>query len=251
MVHAIYPTISAIITSYNCADYIGDAIESVRRQTLRPAEIIVVDDGSTDKTRELVHALGGDIRYFHQGNSGEAAARNRGVALSRGETIAFLDADDAWLPEHLAVLSKRLIEDDAVSIVCGRARAFKDKDWTEAHAAGFGRPEAFLMSFGCALIRRQVFSLIGQVDVTMQHGVDLDWFLRCREQKVPIATIDDVVLLYRRHGQNMTRNFAAGREGLMLTVKQSLDRRRRNNMPAGSLPAWESLGRDKTGGVCR
>jgi glycosyltransferase involved in cell wall biosynthesis len=245
------PTISAIITSYNCAQYIGDAIESVRRQTVRPAEIIVVDDGSTDETRELVHALGGDIRYFHQGNSGEAAARNRGVAVSRGDTIAFLDADDAWLPDRLAVLSKRLIEGDAVSIVCGRARAFKDESWIAALAAGPGRPEAFLMSFGCALIRRHVFELIGEVDVAMQHCVDLDWFLRCREQKVPIATVDDVVLLYRRHERNMTRNFAAGREGLMLTVKQSLERRRRDNLPAGSLPAWESLGRDKAGGSCR
>lgn len=251
MTQAIYPAISAIITTYNCADYIGDAIESVRHQTMRPAEIIVVDDGSTDNTRELVRTLGADIRYFHHDNRGEARARNRGVTFAHGETIAFLDADDAWPPGRLAALSERLIEDDVLSIVCGRARAFKDESWTEALAAGPGRPEAFLMSFGCALIRRQVFTLIGQVDVTMQHGVDLDWFLRCREQKVPIATLNDVVLLYRRHGRNMTRNFAAGREGLMLTVKQSLERRRRNNMPAGSLPAWESLGRDKTGGSCR
>jgi glycosyltransferase involved in cell wall biosynthesis len=245
MTQAIYPAISAIITSYNCAGYIGDAVESVRRQTIRVAEIIVVDDGSTDNTNELVRALRADIRYFHQDNRGEAAARNRGVALARGETIAFLDADDAWPPGRLAALSARLIEDDAVSIACGRARAFRNEAWTDALASGPGRPEAFLMSFGCALICRQVFSGIGKVDVTMQHGVDLDWFLRCREQKVPIATIDDVVLLYRRHGQNMTQNFAAGREGLMRTVKQSLERRRRNNMAAEPLPAWQSLGRDK------
>ena len=99
---------------------------------------------------------------------------------------------------------------------------------------GPGRAEAFLMSFGCAFIRRQVFNLIGQVDVTMQHGVDLDWFLRCREQKVPIATIDDVVLLYRRHERNMTRNFVAGRDGLMRTVKAVAGcRRRKNNMASG------------------
>ncbi len=101
------------------------------------------------------------------------------------------------------------------------------------------------MSFGCALIRRHVFNLIGPVDVTLRHGEDLDWFLRCREQNVPIATIDDVVLLYRRHEQNMTRNFVAGRDGLMRTVKELLDRRRRNNNVAESLPAWENLGRDK------
>src|SRR5262249_57904262 len=102
MAQVIYPTISAIITTYNCADYIGDAIESVRQQTMRPAEIVVVDDGSTDNTRELVRALGADIRYFHHCNCGEARARNRGGTFARGETIAFLDADDAWPAGRLA-----------------------------------------------------------------------------------------------------------------------------------------------------
>ena len=223
MTQPVYPTISAVITAYNSAAFIRDAIESVLRQTIRPAEIIIVDDGSTDATLELVCALGMDIRYFYQDNRGGPAARNQGVALARGETIAFLDADDAWLPNRLADLSARIIEEDAVSIVCGRARAFKNEAWTEALESGPGRAEAFLMSFGCALIRRHVFNLIGPVDVTLRHGEDLDWFLRCREQKVPIATIDDVVLLYRRHEQNMTRNFVAGRDGLMRTVKELLD----------------------------
>ena len=86
------------------------------------------------------------------------------------------------------------------------------------------------MSFGCALIRREVFSLIGDLEVvSMLQSPDLDWFLRCREQNVAIATIDDVVLLYRRHERNMTRDVVAGREALMRTVRQSLDRRRNNN----------------------
>src|SRR5262249_56982308 len=102
MAQVIYPTISAIITTYNCADYIGDAIESVRQQTMRPAEIVVVDDGSTDNTRELVRALGADIRYFHHGNPGEARARNRGVTFARGGTSAFLDPAEPSPPRPLA-----------------------------------------------------------------------------------------------------------------------------------------------------
>ena len=238
-----YPTVSAIITAYNSADYVGDAIESARRQTMRPTEIIVVDDGSTDCTQALIRDLGEDIRYFYQDNRGEASARNRGIAVAVGEAIAFLDADDAWPPNRLATLSARLTEGGPFSIACGRARAFEKESWIEALSPGPGRPEAFLMSFGCALIRREVFRVIGHVDVTMQHGEDLDWFLRCREHKVPIVTIDDIVLLYRRHGQNMTRDFAAGREGLMRTVKQSLDRRRKANTVVESLPSWENLGR--------
>lgn len=238
-----YPTVSAIVTAYNSANYIGDAIESVRRQTMPPAEIIVVDDGSTDGTQAIIRGLGADIRYFYQDNGGEAGARNRGIALAHAEAVAFLDADDAWPPERLATLLARLTDGDSLSIVCGRVRAFEQEGWIEALSPGPERPEAFLMSFGCAVIRREVFRMIGDVDVTMQHGVDLDWFLRCREHKVPIATIDDIVLLYRRHGQNMTRDLAAGREGLMRTVKQSLDRRRKNSGIVESLPSWENLGR--------
>jgi hypothetical protein len=101
------------------------------------------------------------------------------------------------------------------------------------------------MSFGCALIRRAMFERIGKVDEAMRHGVDLDWFLRAREQNVPIVVIEDIVLLYRRHDQNMTRDVEAGREGLMRTVKQSLDRRRHSRQTVQSLPPWETLGRDR------
>jgi glycosyltransferase involved in cell wall biosynthesis len=237
--------ISAIITAYNSADYICDAIESVRRQTVRPSETIVVDDGSTDGTPERITGLGGDVRYFYEHNSGEAAARNRGIALSRGDLIAFLDADDCWPPGRLAALSACLKTNDSIRIACGRVRAFGNQPWTQALSSGPDLPEAFQMSFGCALIRRDVFDLIGDLDVTMRHGVDLDWFFRCRERKVPIKVIDDVVNLYRRHQHNMSLDVVAGREGLMRTVKQSLDRRRHGNMTAETLPPWERLGRDE------
>lgn len=139
----------------------------------------------------------------------------------------------------------RLTEKDFPGIVCGRARSFRSEAWTEALSSSPARPEAFLMSFGCAIIRQEVFSLIGGLDVTMPQSADLDWFLRCREQNVAIATIDGVVLLYRRHEQNMTRDVVAGREALMRTVRQSLDRRRKNSAVVESLASWESLGRGK------
>jgi glycosyltransferase involved in cell wall biosynthesis len=241
---SVQATISAIITAYNSADYICDAMESVRRQTVRPSEIIVVDDGSTDSTPERVAGFNGDIRYFYQQNSGEGAARNQGIALARGDLIAFLDADDCWPPARLATLSACLTANGSI-IACGRARAFANEPWTQALSAGPNRPEAFLMSFGCALIHRDIFDVIGDVDVTMRNCVDLDWFFRCRERKVPIKVIDDVVLLYRRHHHNVSLDVAAGREGLMRTVKQSLDRRRRGKMTTETLAPWESLGRDE------
>jgi glycosyltransferase involved in cell wall biosynthesis len=240
------PSVSAVITAYNSARFIADAVASIRAQRSPPTEIIIVDDGSTDGTNTIVRELGADIRYVWQPNGGEAAARNHGIALAQGDTVGFLDADDAWPGDRLEKLLPPL-EDPRADIVCGRARAFSEDQWTAAAAASAAdHREGFLMSFGCALIRRAVFERVGKVDETMRHGVDLDWFLRCREQNVPIVVIEDVVLLYRRHDQNMTRNIEAGREGLMRTVKQSLDRRRRGQETVQSLPQWETLGRDRS-----
>ena len=239
------PSVSAVITAYNSARFIADAIASIRSQRSAPDEIIVVDDGSTDGTDTIVKKLGTDIRYVWQANGGEASARNCGIALAQGDAIGFLDADDAWPSDRLEKLLRPL-QDPRTEIVCGRARTFSEGSWTTAAAASTtDRLEGFLMSFGCALIRRAMFERIGKVDEAMHHGVDLDWFLRAREQNVPIVVIEDIVLLYRRHDQNMTRDVDAGREGLMRTVKQSLDRRRHSRQTVQSLPPWETLGRDR------
>ncbi|NEQ23677.1 MAG: glycosyltransferase [Microcoleus sp. SIO2G3] len=103
------PRVSVVIPSYNCAAYIQEAVDSVLNQTYQSVEAIVVDDGSTDNTRELLEPYGASealhgnrIRYVYQQNRGVAAARNRAIHLARGELIALLDADDYFLPEKLA-----------------------------------------------------------------------------------------------------------------------------------------------------
>lgn len=240
-----YPSVSTVITAHNSARFIADAVASIRAQQLLPDEIFIIDDGSTDETGTIVKTLGTDIRYVFQTNRGEAAARNRGVAEAQSGVVAFLDADDAWPIDRLARLMQPL-HDSNIEIVCGRARAFSEVSWPTAATPRSDQPEGFMMSFGCAAIRHSVFERIGRVDELMHHGVDLDWFLRCREQAVPIVVIEDIVLLYRRHDKNMTLDIAAGRNGLMNTVKQSLDRRRRAEHTARSLPLWETLGRNRS-----
>ena len=93
--------VSVVIPTYNRATLIGPAIESVLRQTYPHIEIIVVDDGSTDRTREVVEAFGQPVRYVHQVNGGAASARNRGLREATGEFIALLDSDDQWFPWKL------------------------------------------------------------------------------------------------------------------------------------------------------
>ncbi|HEY5957340.1 MAG TPA: glycosyltransferase family A protein, partial [Polyangiaceae bacterium] len=96
------PKVTAVIPTYNRREYVQEAIDSIIAQTFRDYEIIVVDDGSTDGTREALPARYGErIRYLWQTNQGESAARNHALSLAMGQYIAFLDSDDLWLPDKL------------------------------------------------------------------------------------------------------------------------------------------------------
>src|SRR5689334_21096641 len=97
-------TISVVVPAYNAARTLPATAASIRAQTLQPLEVIVVDDGSADDTVAVAHALGlPGLRVVSQANAGHAAARNTGVAEARGRYVAFVDADDLWLPDKLAL----------------------------------------------------------------------------------------------------------------------------------------------------
>ena len=116
------PLVSVIVPSYNAARFLPEAIASVRRQHYEPLEILIVDDGSTDATPQLVPRLGADIRYFRKENAGVASARNVGLREARGEVIAFLDADDQWPDGKIGVQLARLEADPALEVVTGRTQ---------------------------------------------------------------------------------------------------------------------------------
>ncbi|HEX3110532.1 MAG TPA: glycosyltransferase family A protein, partial [Thermoanaerobaculia bacterium] len=111
-------SVSVVIPSYNYARYLGEAIDSALGQTLPPLEVIVVDDGSTDDTPAVLAAYGDRIRVLRQKNAGVAVARNSGIAAARGECVAFLDADDVWLPRKLE-LQIPLFTDSVGLVHCG------------------------------------------------------------------------------------------------------------------------------------
>jgi glycosyltransferase involved in cell wall biosynthesis len=100
---------SVVIPTYNRAKLIGSAINSVLEQSKQPAEIIVVDDGSTDDTTSVVKSFGDAVRYLPQRNSGSARARDHGIHHAQAEWVALLDSDDVWLPEHLASMESAII----------------------------------------------------------------------------------------------------------------------------------------------
>ena len=119
--------ISIIIPTYNYAQYICEAIESVLNQTYKDFEIIVVDDGSTDNTKEVIKPYLNKIKYIYQQNSGPSAARNRGIKEAKGEYIAFLDADDIWLAQKLELQIKFMEKEKEVGLIFSDMILFNEK----------------------------------------------------------------------------------------------------------------------------
>src|SRR5690349_13432849 len=97
------PLISVIVPVYNGSDFLSEAIDSIRQQMYGSIEIIVVDDGSTDSTPQIIESFANSIQSIRQDNAGPAAARNAGIRLAHGEVIGFLDADDLWPPDKLKI----------------------------------------------------------------------------------------------------------------------------------------------------
>lgn len=239
--------ISCIVPVYNGARYIAQAIDSILGQTYAPLEVIVVDDGSSDNTREVVAGFGSRVACLYQENAGPAAARNRGLAAARGEFIAFLDADDLWHAEKLQRQSALLAQR-------------RELDYCVAHVQNFWEPgmEAESRQFRdhrrsrplpgystqTLLSRRSLFDAIGSFNPDLGHSDDTDWFLRANEYGARGTLLPDVLTFRRLHPHNRSRMHAQNsREEYLRLVKENLDRRRRRMAPdrhTGIHPTRES-----------
>lgn len=227
--------ISVIMATYNHAHFIRAALMSILRQAYTPLEIIVVDDGSTDDTFAVIGALitetAAPIRYVQQANCGQAAALNCGLALARGEVIAFLDSDDLWpgdrLPAQLSFFAQRTApEAQPVGIVLGRKERFADGVVVDATQLAAANQRPVHYSLGSSLFARWVFDVVGPFDEKMGHSADWDWFARARESGISMVADPRVTVLGRTHGGNFTQNRAMVAQQTTNMVKKHLDRLR-------------------------
>lgn len=214
------PSISVVIPAYNAWQHLTECLESVFRQEVASAfEIIVVDDGSTDGTRDCLSAFP-SVVYLAQTNRGPAAARNAGIARSRGTFIAFLDADDLWPAGKLQKQIGMLQQHPDAAMCFGDCRQFEDKDpWPQTlfeenrqdvslWGAGPYLPEAYarlltanFITTGSVVVRRQVLEALGGFDASLRRVEDLELWLRLARRH-PILWCKDVCLLRRRHADN-------------------------------------------------
>lgn len=224
--------VSVVIPSYNYGRFIAEAIRSALGQTLVPSEIIVVDDGSVDDTAMVVAGFGEGVRYIRQENSGVCVARNRGVAESTGELIAFLDADDIWEPTKLEKQSAVFARDEHIGLVhCGMREFENDTGETIAmHTEGLEgdvadelllwEKPAVNVSGSAIIVSRESFDAVGGFDPRQKCGEDWDLCYRIA-RRYRVGFVVEPLVNYRRHGAAAHMNVSEMERGMELFYEKA------------------------------
>ncbi len=225
--------ISVIIVVKNGQKFLRAAIGSILRQTQQPYEIIVVDGHSTDRTASIARSYP-NVTFVPQRGHGLATARNMGIDRASGELIAFLDHDDLWDPEKLAIQSAEISNGREIQY-CYAYLRFISANFVADTVAPLGgypgyRPGSHIgRTPGTLVVRKSLFREVGRFNSDYAIGCDAEWFLRAQDLGIPCSCIPKVLLFKRLHSTNLSRNISVNRREIFMIVKQSLDRRRRPN----------------------
>lgn len=220
------PTHSVIMPVLNGDKFIAEALGSALVQLAQDDEIIVIDNGSTDDTIALVERYPDQrVRLIHEAKPGPAAARNAGLREVRGIFVSMLDCDDLWPAGRLAALMPLLEADESYDAALGRLRvrfdAGVDPDYVKMDGA---IADALLL--GTLVFRRSFLERLEPFDETLTFAEDSDYLLRARQLGIRLATVEDDVLLYRRHETNMTRNRVDSTRGTFMALARHIARQR-------------------------
>lgn len=238
------PLVTVVIAAYNAERFLRQAVGSALRQTWPAIEVIVVDDGSSDATPALLEPYRKlpDFRYLRQDNAGQAAARNHGARVARGEYLAFLDADDWWADEKIALQMAVMQRDPGTGAVYSRMA------WVDEDGRLIGEPEdrlyrgrisgpLFVKNFvgvSTVLVRRGLFELAGGFDESLRKCEDYDLWLRL-STRCRFDFVDRPLLYYRKWpgqmSQDVTDQYRTGQRVMARFLREQpgyVDRRSRN-----------------------
>jgi glycosyltransferase involved in cell wall biosynthesis len=190
------PQVSCIVPAYNAQAYLRQTLESVLAQSGAELEVIVVDDGSVDRTAKIAASFGQQIQFISQANAGVTAARNRGLDQARGEYIAFMDADDLCRPNKLALQLAAFAADPNLEMCAGHVQNFSgDLNNVGEPIPGYNTD---------MLIRRDLFDRIGYFKPALHHAARLEWMLRARAARTIEHLLPEVLIYRRLHSNNMS-----------------------------------------------
>lgn len=234
------PRISCIVPVHNGAAFISQALGSILAQQGARLEIIVVDDGSSDGSGDLASTFDGVIVH-RQPQGGVAAARNAGLALATGDFVAFLDADDLWLPGKLSAQLAALGDADYAITKVRHVKTNPDGRLPPDMGAGTGE-EKLGQLMQCLLARRSAFDRVGPLDTRTTTRADQDWFLRATEAGLRHVVVDEVLTIRRIHGGNhsLLHNRSV-HDDFLAIAKRALERKRQAGLAIVDtpLPAFE------------
>lgn len=204
------PLVTVIVPAFNASAYIEETLNSILCQTHGNCETIVIDDGSTDTTVDIVSTYGQKIRLVKQDNKGAAAARNRGAHEARGEWLAFLDADDLWAPskleKQLSSLGSRGWCYTDTEFIGGANNGLRDSHFTTKYQGNVLEQlvQGNFISTSTVLIKRDIFEATGGFDESLRSIQDWEFWTRVAEQH-PIAYVDEPLTRYRVHPSSTSR----------------------------------------------
>jgi glycosyltransferase involved in cell wall biosynthesis len=226
------PAVSVIIPTYNYARFLAEAVDSVLCQTFGDLEVIIVDDGSTDNTPDVVRPYLSDerIRYIRQENKGLSAARNTGIRAARGEFIALLDADDVWLPSKLEKQVHLIGESDDFGLVYCRGEFIGEKG---EPLPGIDLPHKEQPTYrdlmyhsltipSCVVTRKRIFDEVGLFDETLTSIEDANMWIRIlRHHKS--AYVNEVLVRIRKHMKSLQTDLSNMERNLLLHVQKCIE----------------------------
>ncbi|MEZ0148364.1 MAG: glycosyltransferase family 2 protein [Candidatus Reddybacter sp.] len=234
--------ISAVVPTYNNAKYIEDAINSILAQTHPVDEIIIIDDGSSDDTEALIDTIAkktNGIIYIKQHNQGPSSARNRGIAAAGGDWLAFLDADDLWTPEKIALQIEALKKEPQLKLIAADMNEIDQQGTPILESVlakhqlldkfqglgGKAVPNALaalltknFIPTGTVLIERASLEAAGGFNTNIRFGEDLELWAKIAADH-PISCLPQVMMCRRQHGNNATQNTVLMLEGLVEVMR--------------------------------
>lgn len=213
------PAVSVIIATYNRASYLRETIDSILDQRFQNFELIVVDDGSTDETREIVASYGPRVQFLYQENRGPSVARNLGVRHAKAEWLSFQDSDDVCLTNHLEALCGHIDKRSDLAMVFangnymggpvhGRDTLIPMAKSRRLAEKGIRLEDIFdksIVRLQAALVSKRCYDAVGGHDEELRISMDLDLAFRLFS-RYPIAYIDEIVFSYRKHSGNSSGN---------------------------------------------
>ncbi len=224
-----HPLVSVIIPAYNCDRYLAEAVESILNQTYTSFEVIIIDDGSTDKTAEVAKSFGSKVTYCYQNNGGSATARNHGIELAQGSFLAFLDADDLWVEDKLAVQLEAFKNDPELHLVFGQVQQFYSPDLAEELKATIYCNSELMPGYipSAMLVKKESFFQIGEFESKWKCGEFAAWYVQAVESGLKTLTLPKLVAKRRLHSANKgIKQKDEARLDYVRILKASLDRRR-------------------------